>query len=132
MAYNAATPVSTAVPTTIGAATGVAISSGQEPHDWHRRMSDTVAHALLVCTALQICVTMQFIDNAATSALPLVVLLVLVVGVMPLFRHYDRTWECPPPGTDHAAHFRRDRIMVWIAAIGLPFATTGIFILLGW
>jgi len=103
--------------------------------DWRKRMSDTVAYALLVYTALQIVVTMHALSDDSTLMLPLFALVVLVVGIIPLFRHYERHWE----GIDEVAAadpsrkplFRRDQLSVWLFAIGLPFAVTGLFKALG-
>jgi len=102
------------------------------PLDWRKRMSDTVAYALLVYTALQILVTMHVLADGNASMLPLVALVVLVAGIIPLFRHYERHWE----GLDDVAaadpalrsRYRRDRLAVWLFAIGLPFAVTGLFV----
>ncbi len=101
------------------------------PLDWRKRISDTVAYALLVYTALQILVTMHVLADGNASMLPLVALVVLVAGIIPLFRHYERRWE----GLDDAAaadpafrsRYRRDQLAVWLFAIGLPFAVTGLF-----
>jgi uncharacterized membrane protein len=99
--------------------------------DWRKRMSDTVAYALLIYTALQILVTMHALSQNNASMLPLFGLVVLVAAIIPLFRHYERHWE----GLDDVAAadpsrkplFRRDQLSVWLFAIGLPFAVTGLF-----
>lgn len=99
--------------------------------DWRKRMSDTVAYALLVYTALQIVVTIHALSSDTTSMLPLFALVVLVCAIIPLFRHYERHWE----GLDdvaaadplHKPLFRRDQLSVWLFAVGLPFAVTGLF-----
>lgn len=106
-------------------------ASPQRPLDWRKRMSDTVAYALLVYTGLQIIVTMHVMSQGNASMLPVVALVVLVAGIIPLFRHYERHWE----GLDDAASanlalrplFRRDQASVWLFAVGLPFAITGLF-----
>ncbi len=99
--------------------------------DWRKRMSDTVAYALLAYTALQIVVTMHALSQNTASMLPMFALIVLVAAIIPLFRRYERHWE----GLDDAAAadparralFRRDQLAVWLFAIGLPFAVTGLF-----
>jgi len=99
--------------------------------DWRKRMSDTVAYALLAYTALQIVVTMHALSQNTSSMLPLFALVVLVAAIIPLFRHYESRWN----GLDDAAAadplrapaFRRDQVAVWLFAIGLPFAVTGLF-----
>jgi hypothetical protein len=101
------------------------------PLDWRKRMSDTVAYALLVYTALQITVTMHALSHDSSSMLPLFALVVLVMGIIPLFRHYERRWELldAAAAADPArkAQFRRDQVSVWLFAIGLPFAVTALF-----
>jgi hypothetical protein len=99
--------------------------------DWRKRMSDTVAYALLAYTALQILVTMHVMSQGNASTLPMFALVVLVAAIIPLFRHYERHWEA----LDDAAAanpalrplFRRDQMSVWLFAVGLPFAVTGLF-----
>jgi hypothetical protein len=99
--------------------------------DWRKRMSDTVAYALLVYTGLQIVVTMHVMSQGNASMLPVVALVVLVAGIIPLFRHYERHWETLDDisAGDVALRplFRRDQLSVWLFAIGLPFAITGLF-----
>ena len=99
--------------------------------DWRKRMSDTVAYALLVYTALQILVTMHVMSQGNASTLPMFALVVLVAAIIPLFRHYERHWEglddAAAANRDLAPLFRRDQLSVWLFAIGLPFAVTGLF-----
>jgi hypothetical protein len=105
------------------------------PLDWRQRMSDTVAYALLAYTGLQIAVMMQAIANGTTSMLPVFALAMLVSAIIPLFRRYERQWQL----LDDAAAadpsrrplFRRDQLSVWLLAIGLPFALTGLFRMAG-
>lgn len=110
------------------AATGAAAA---RPLDWRKRMSDTVAYGLLVYTGLQIFVTMQAIEGEGASILPMLALVVLVGAIIPMFRHFERRWEWLDD--DRAAdptlagRFRRDRLAVWLLAIGLPFLLTGLF-----
>lgn len=105
------------------------------PLDWRKSMSDTVAYALLAYTGLQIVVTMHAMTDTTTSALPLFALVVLVAGIIPLFRHYERHWErlddAAAADPDRRPLFRRDQLSVWLFAIGLPFAVTGLFKLCG-
>jgi hypothetical protein len=99
--------------------------------DWRKSMSDTVAYSLLVYTTLQIFVTLRALDAGGGSLLPMVALVVLVAGVIPLFRIFERRWEALD---DMAASnpalrgaFRRDQIATWAVAIGLPFLLTALF-----
>ena len=99
--------------------------------DWRKRMSDNVAYALLVYTALQIFVTMRAIESPNGSTLPLLALVVLVAAIIPLCRRFERRWE---KLDDLSAHdpamrgaYRQDQIVLWALAIGLPFVLTGLF-----
>ena len=103
--------------------------------DWRKGMSDNVAYALLVYTGLQIFVTMHAIKGSSTgSALPYLSLIVLVAAIIPACRLFERRWnrlgdaEAADPARRSA--YRRDRLMLWLLAIGLPFAVTGLFKLL--
>ncbi|MBY0391639.1 MAG: hypothetical protein K2Q27_00075 [Novosphingobium sp.] len=102
--------------------------------DWRKRMSDTVAYSLLVYTSLQIFVTLRTLEGSSGSMLPMMALVVLVAGVIPMFRHFERRWEVlsdadaanPALGSD----FRRDQMATWAVAIGLPFLLAAVFRLL--
>lgn len=99
--------------------------------DWRKRMSDTVAYGLLVYTGLQIFVTMHAIDGNGASLLPMLALVVLVAGVIPLFRKFERRWEHldSNAASDPALRpaFRRDQLTVCAISVGLPFLVTGLF-----
>lgn len=117
--------------TTIRVWHGEAKGAPARPLDWRKRMSDTVAYALLVYTGLQIIVTTHAMSADNASMLPLFALVVLVVGIIPFLRHYERHWERldDTAAADPALRpmFRRDQWSVWLFAIGLPFVVTGLF-----
>ncbi|MCJ2182073.1 hypothetical protein MTR62_05055 [Novosphingobium sp. 1949] len=104
------------------------------PIDWRRRMSDHIAYALLVYTALQIFVTIGALKAGEGSLLPYFALIVLVMAIIPACRHFEARWnrltdrEARDPAL--AATYRRDRAGIWAIAIGLPFVLTGVFKLL--
>jgi hypothetical protein len=102
--------------------------------DWRRRMSDHIAYALLVYTGLQICVTIAALRQESSSLLPYLALVMLVVGIIPACRHFERRWgrlgDAAAADPARAKAFGRDRAAVWAMAIGLPFAFTGLFHLL--
>ena len=108
-----------------------ATTTPQPGLDWRKRMSDTVAYGLLVYTALQIFVTLRTLEGEGGSLLPMVALVVLVAGVIPMFRHFERRWEAldntaaAEPALRPA--FRRDQLAIWAISIGLPFLLTAIF-----
>ena len=104
--------------------------------DWRKGMSDNVAYALLVYTGLQIFVTMHVIKGSGSgSALPYLSLIVLVAAIIPACRRFERRWE--GLSDDAAADpllrplYRRDQLFLWLLAIGLPFALTGLFMAIG-
>lgn len=102
--------------------------------DWRRKMSDHIAYALLVYTALQIFVTVGALKAGGGSLLPYLALIILVVAIIPACRRFEARWNRLSDEQAHdpalAPYFRRDRFMLWALAIGLPFALTGMFKLL--
>jgi hypothetical protein len=99
--------------------------------DWRRKMSDNIAYALLVYTALQIFVTMGALKSEGMSLLPYLALIILVGAIIPACRRFERRWNrlSSAQASDPALepHFKRDRRALWLLAIGLPFLLTGIF-----
>ena len=113
------------------AAKAVVESAGARLIDWRKRMSDHIAYALLVYTALQIFVTMGALRGSGGSLLPYLALVILVIAIIPACRNFERRWnrlddlQAHDPALDPA--FRRDRMWLWLLAVGLPFALTGLF-----
>ena len=102
------------------------------PRDWRKKMSDTIAFALLVYTGLQIFVTMTALHGAARgSLLPYFALIVLVIAIIPACRLFERKWnrlsdeQASDPALKGA--YRRDMLLVWAMAILLPLLVTGLF-----
>ena len=117
----------------MGKAWDEAVPRGK-PLDWRKRMSDNIAYALLVYTALQIFVTMGALEGKGGSLLPYFALILLVAGIIPACRRFEKRWARLSEEQSHdpqfASLFRRDQIYLWLLAIGLPFLITGIFKLL--
>nr|WP_247711898.1 hypothetical protein [Qipengyuania qiaonensis] len=94
-------------------------------------MSDNVALALLVYTGLQIFMTVGAMKQGVSSIVPYLALIILVAGIIPACRWFERRWtglsddEATDVGLKPA--FRRDQIMLWLLAIGLPVALTIFF-----
>ena len=105
--------------------------SAARKRDWRKAMSDNVALALLVYTALQIFVTVHAMKQGSSSIMPYLALVVLVAGIIPACRWFERRWiglsdeEAAEVGLKPA--FRRDQLLLWALAIGLPFALTTFF-----
>lgn len=110
-----------------------AVSGGRKakPRDWRKRMSDNIAYALLVYTALQIFVTMGQLHSDTGSLLPYFTLVLLVAAIIPACRQFERRWNRLSDeqafDPDFAPRFRRDQMWLWLMAIGLPFVVTGLF-----
>jgi hypothetical protein len=111
---------------------GAALPAEANEHgtDWRRRMSDHIAYALLVYTALQIFVTIGALKAQAGSLLPYLALIILVVAIIPACRSFERRWNRLSDAQAHdpslARAYRRDRLALWLLAIGLPFALTAV------
>lgn len=111
-------------------ARGTALA-GVGTRDWRKAMSDHVAYGLLVYTALQIFVTVKALSEGSSTALPYLALIVLVAGIIPVCRWFEKRWagltDAEASDPDFAAAFRRDTLALWALAIGLPFGLTLIF-----
>ncbi|MCX7676794.1 MAG: hypothetical protein N2Z59_05390 [Alteraurantiacibacter sp.] len=94
-------------------------------------MSDNVAYALLVYTGLQIGVTMTMIDGAGGTILPYFALVLLVFAIIPAARLFEARWsemsDTDAADPAYAKAFLRDRLALWLSAIGLPFALALLF-----
>lgn len=101
------------------------------PLDWRRKMSDHIAYALLVYTALQIFVTMGALKSPGASLLPYLALIVLVIAIIPACRRFERRWnrldDTQASDPSLAPLYRRDRFWLWALAISLPLALTAVF-----
>ncbi|WFL78891.1 hypothetical protein P7228_07450 [Altererythrobacter arenosus] len=99
--------------------------------DWRKSASDHVAYALLVYTALQIFVTVDALKAGSSTILPYFALVVLVGGIIPACRWFEKRWVGLSDEAGHdpglAGDFKRDMVMLWGLAIGLPFLLTGCF-----
>ena len=111
-------------------ATGRALPARQA-RDWRKAMSDHVAYSLLVYTALQIFVTVKALSQGTSGLLPYLALIVLVAGIIPALRWFERRWlsldDAAAADEGYAAAFRRDITGLWLLAVGLPFALTVMF-----
>lgn len=111
---------------------GIVPASGRsKPIDWRKRMSDNIAYALLVYTALQIFVTMGMLDRKGGSLLPYFALIILVAAIIPACRRFEKRWnrlsDAQSADPRFASYYRRDQMWLWGLAVGLPFAVSGLF-----
>lgn len=99
--------------------------------DWRKSMSDHVAYALLVYTALQIFLTVKAMSDGMSSILPYVALVVLVAAIIPACLWFERRWtrldDEQAADEAYAGAFRRDITGLWALAILLPLALTAFF-----
>lgn len=99
--------------------------------DWRRKMSDHIAYALLVYTALQIFVTIGALKSESGSLLPYFALVILVIAIIPACRRFESRWNHLTDEQAHdpalAPYYKRDRFALWALAIGMPFALTALF-----
>ena len=92
--------------------------------DWRTAISDNIAWALLVTTALLIFITMPQMKYAF-EGITVYLLLVLMVGMfIPVLRFFERRWR---DLDDAAAHdlsrrpaFRREQAALWLLTVGVP------------
>ena len=112
---------------------GGRLRASTDRRDWRKAMSDNVAYALLVYTALQIFMTIGAMKKLTQgSILPYLSLIVLVALIIPACRKFERRWDAL--GDEQAAdpalrgRYRRDQAWLWSIAIGLPFILTGLIL----
>jgi hypothetical protein len=99
--------------------------------DWRKSMSDNVAIALIVYTGLNIFLTVEAIRETGMRSLAMLCLILLVAGIIPACHKFEKRWR---EISDEEAHdralagaYRRDQILLWALALGLPFALTFLF-----
>lgn len=98
--------------------------------DWGKAMSDHVAYALLVYTALQIFMTVKALSAGFSSILPYVALVALVAAIIPACRWFEKRWTSlnaeQRADKSLTGAFWRDVALLWAIAILLPLGMTGI------
>lgn len=99
--------------------------------DWRKSMSDNVAYALIAYTGLQIFLTVDAIKETGLRSLAMLCLVILVAAIIPACHKLDKRWRDLSDSDAHdaslAGAFRRDQILLWVLALGLPFALTLLF-----
>ena len=105
--------------------------TGTKPVDWRKAMSDNVAIALIVYTALNIFLTVDAIKDTGLRSLAMLCLVILVAGIIPACRKFEKRWRDISEEEAHdralAGAYRRDQLLLWLLALGLPFALTMMF-----
>lgn len=99
--------------------------------DWRKAMSDNVAIALIVYTGLQIFLTVEAIKETGLRSLSMLCLIILVAAIIPACHKLEKRWRDLSESDAHdqalAGAYRRDQILLWVLALGLPFALTFFF-----
>ena len=97
--------------------------SATRARDWRKAMSDHVAYGLLAYTALQIFVTVKALSEGTSSLLPYLALVVLVAGIIPVCRWFEKRWavlsDAEAADPEYAPAFKRDVMTLWALAIEL-------------
>ena len=101
------------------------------PVDWRKSMSDNVAYALIAYTGLQIFLTVDAIKDTGLRSLAMLCLIILVAAIIPACHKLDKRWRDLSETDAHdpslAGIYRRDQVLLWLLALGLPFALTLLF-----
>lgn len=103
--------------------------------DWRKSMSDNVAIALIVYTGLNIFLTVDAIKHTGLRSLAMVCLVLLIAAIIPACHKFEKRWREISEEDAHdralAGAYRRDQVVLWLLALGLPFALTMLFKALG-
>lgn len=94
-------------------------------------MSNNCAFALLTYTLLQIFLVMGAIETEGMSVAPYFGLVLLVGIIIPVCRRFEKRWQkMADRGLSQqsvAAKYRRDQVILWVLALGLPVIFFAIF-----
>lgn len=99
--------------------------------DWRKAMSDNVATALLVYTGLNIFLTVDAIRETGLQSLAMLCLVILVAAIIPACHKFEKRWrelsELEAQARAAEGEYRRDRAVLWLLTIGVPFILTFLF-----
>lgn len=102
---------------------------------WDKKMSNNCAFALLVYTMMQIFFVISFIETKGMSIAPYFGLVILVALIIPFCRNFEKRWQeigqSNLSDQSMAARFRKDQVVLWMLAIGLPFVFVGLISAIG-
>ncbi|GAB5348973.1 hypothetical protein [Alteriqipengyuania sp. 357] len=98
--------------------------SGKKPVDWAAEISDNIAWALLVTTALLIFISMPKMKHAFEGITVYLLLVTMVGAFIPVLRFFEHRWNDLPPAKAHdeglRGAFRRDQVALWLLTVGVP------------
>lgn len=91
-------------------------------------MCTNIAYALVTYTLMLIFAVSPQMESKGMSIMPYFILVALVGIVIPPCRNLERRWQRLDGDTDdsHNSEFRRDLVVLWLCAIGLPLALMGV------
>ncbi|MBB3034599.1 hypothetical protein [Alteriqipengyuania lutimaris] len=97
---------------------------GEREVDWRAAISDNIAWALLVTTALLIFITMPKMKYAFEGITVYLLLVVMVGAFIPVLRFFEKRWRDLPDDRAHDVSlrgaFRRDQVALWLLTAGVP------------
>jgi hypothetical protein len=93
----------------------------RETANYAKRISTHVAYALVLYTLMLIFAVSPQMESEGTSIFPYFLLVILVGLVIMPCRGLEHRWKAldAADGGDEG-HFKRDIIMLWLGAVGLP------------
>ena len=99
--------------------------------DRRKSVSNHVAVALIAYTAINIFLTVEAIKDTGLRSLSMVCLILLIAGIIPACHKLEKRWrDMSFEGAQAATAnglYRRDIGLLWLLALGLPFALTMLF-----
>jgi hypothetical protein len=100
----------------------------REAQSHAKRVSTHIAYALVVYTLVLIFAVSPQMESKGMSILPYFLLVALVGAVIPPCRNLERRWQRFDNDIDasHDATYRRDLVVLWLCAFGLPLMLTAI------
>jgi hypothetical protein len=91
----------------------------QSHKSYAKRISTHIAYALVAYTLLLIFAVAPVLETEGTEIWPYMLLVVLVGAAIVPCRNLERRWQ-GAFGTHGKGLFRRDVVVLWLCAIGLP------------
>ena len=101
--------------------------------DWPAAVSDNIAWALLITTALLIFITMPKMKHAFDGITVYLLLVAMVGGFIPVLRFFEHRWTRLDDARAHdpslRGAFRLDQAALWLLTAGVPLLLALVFAL---
>ena len=92
--------------------------------DWPAAISDNIAWALLVTTALLIFISMPKMKHGFDGITVYLLLVIMVGAFIPVLRFFEKRWTDFSEDKAHdpalTGAFRRDQVALWLLTVGVP------------